>query len=530
MKKSPVATVMLVTLTVACFAYLVILFLQLFGSADYIALNNATKQVIVAIALAINLVCLLFLWIPSFRDISYLILYAFNRKKFRAYYEQMSQKKLTIDSKVLVLYCYYNEFDAKALKKSIKQSYHNYEFVLLDDSTKPEVRAEIDKVVEELKAKGHRINVVRRDNRKGFKGGAINQYLRTRDDFEYFAVADSDEILCYEFIEQMLKYFQDNSRVAGVQCRHEMRKAYTKFDEYMSVSMRPNMECFFPTRNKYGQITLLGHGMMLSKAAFWSVGGFPELVVEDTALSIRLITAGYQLQYAYNVVCEEAYPVDFVSYKKREMRWTQGDIEIAKNKILKNAILSKDVSIVSKIELLLQFRIGKVLGPFGGFVILVVTILMWALGFSSFKFGLGVMLFGLLSFVALLIAQIIFNIGKESFFKIIVTSAIVVLCCSCLAPAYVGAIIVALCGKKAHFTVTPKHSGVKYTVWDGIRYNWITLLSMAVILAATWCICGNPTPAVVMFLYACASVLITVFSNFRTKEQRLALKKTKVNN
>lgn len=522
MKKSPLGLIIVSIMTLACLGYLVGLWFQIFYSPDFVALNHTVTKVFVAIALGINLICLLVLWIPSFRELVLLVLYAFRHKKWFAYFDEMSKKKLTINPKVVVIYCYYNEFDARALRKSIKQNYNNYEFALLDDSTKPEVRAEIDRSVAELQSKGYKISVVRRDNRRGFKGGAINDFLRTHDEYEYFAVADSDEILCYDFITQMLKYFQEDKTLGGVQARHEEVKGKNFFDKCMRLKIRPEMLYSFTARTEYGGMTLHGHGMMISREAFVAVDGFPEIVVEDTGMSMKMLAKGYKIEYAYNVVCEEAFPVNYVAFKKREIRCNQGDIEVAKKGLLKQMMFSKSVPLSVKLDLFTTFRIGKVFSPFGGFFILISTIIMWALGFASVKYGIGILLFGLLSFLVTFIAMIIFNIGKESFWQIVFSVIVLFVCCGSLAPAYVGNMLLCMLGYKPTFTVTPKTES-KYTVWEGVKYNWGTIVFVSVMLIATWIICKDPAPALLMFVYAFASIFITVLSNFRTKEQRKLL-------
>lgn len=523
MKKSPAATISIIILTLLATAYVVFMWFKLFNSPEFAALDTAVARAFVAILLGINLIFLVTMWIPAFREVTWLVLYLFKRKELHLFYEEMNNKPLNTDSKVLVCYCYYNEFDERALRKSIKQNYHNYEFVLLDDSTISEIRAKVDKTAAELRAKGHKISVFRRENRKGFKGGALNNYLNSRDDYDYFAVADSDEILCYDFITQMLKYFAENEKAGGVQACHEPRKAENLFDAQTRLTLRAANHCASPIKNKYGQVTLGGHGMLLSREAFLSAGGFPEIVSEDTGLTTRLITAGYDVVYAGNVICEEACPVNYLAHKKRETRWVQGDIELSKKKLLKSVYKSKNVSFVSKIDLFITYIIARVISFLGAIVILASVVAMWAIGFTSLEYGIGLVILGALAFVISLIQMIIFNIGRESFWRIICASITVMVVMSSLLASYVGNVMRCLLGYKPTFVVTPK-KGQKFTFWDGIKYNWGTLLFMSILLAITWAICKNPAPALVMFLYALASVFVTIMSNFHTREQRRAIK------
>ena len=118
MKRSPLAVNLLCLLLLAGLAYVVYMWFAMFYSPEFTALSNDTIKVIVGIFLAINLIGVLLLWVSSFRDTIYLILYYATRKKWQAYYHEMEEKELTINSKVLLIYCYYNvsySFDIKVI-------------------------------------------------------------------------------------------------------------------------------------------------------------------------------------------------------------------------------------------------------------------------------------------------------------------------------------------------------------------------------------------------------------------------------
>ena len=521
MKRSPLAVNLLCLLVLAGLAYVVYMWFAMFYSPAFTSLSNDTIKVIVGIFLAINLIGVLLLWVSSFRDTIYLILYYATRKKWQAYYHEMDEKELTISSKVLLIYCYYNEFDAKALRKSVKQNYSNFEVVLLDDSTNEKVRAEMDKVVEELRAKGYTITVSRRENRKGFKGGALNEYLSSRDDYDYFAVMDCDEVLQYDFLTQMLKYFQDDKTLGGVQACHEPLKGTNWFDSNMRCTLRIGSYFTQLMRNKYGQLTLLGHGMVISREAWLACEGFPEVVVEDTAFSMILASKGYRIKYAYNVIAYEAVPPNYAAYKKREVRWVQGDIEVAKKGILRRAIRSKAVPLFAKIDLYSTVRIIKIFAPFSGLFILISTLVMWGLGFESTQYGIVVVLMGLLSFVVTLLELIIFNAKFESLGRAIVATAMIFVCVGSLASSYIGNVCLCLLGYKPIFVVTPK-TGEKFSLWGALKTNIGTIIFVTILFVITWIICGNPGPALLTFIYPLAAVVVSLMSNISVKSRNVA--------
>ena len=54
------------------------------------------------------------------------------------------------------------------------------------------------------------------------------------------------------------------------------------------------------------------------------------MVAEDLCFSIAARDAGYFTVFAPDVVCEEEYPVDYLAFKKRHSKWTQGNMEFIK--------------------------------------------------------------------------------------------------------------------------------------------------------------------------------------------------------
>jgi cellulose synthase/poly-beta-1,6-N-acetylglucosamine synthase-like glycosyltransferase len=95
----------------------------------------------------------------------------------------------------------FNDFSWETAKDCVNQV-HDATLYILDDSTDQEYRELVDEFVESHDA----VEVIRRDNRDGFKAGALNHAIQGID-AEYFAVVDSDERVPTGFLRQMLRYF-----------------------------------------------------------------------------------------------------------------------------------------------------------------------------------------------------------------------------------------------------------------------------------------------------------------------------------
>jgi cellulose synthase/poly-beta-1,6-N-acetylglucosamine synthase-like glycosyltransferase len=226
--------------------------------------------------------------------------------------------------KVVLVYCTCNDFSADSLLRSMRQRYGNVEVVILDDSTKPEYLAQVDAFAAE-----HGVPVVRRADRAGFKAGNLNNYLRTAT-FDYFVILDSDEIIPPDYIERSLDYFAAYDNAGIVQANHVATRNRNAFMKMFSIGVDSHWVAYQTVKDRFGFLSLLGHGAMVSRACYDAADGFPHVVSEDLCFSIAARHAGYLTVFAPDVICEEEYPVDYLAFKKRHSKWTQGNMEFIK--------------------------------------------------------------------------------------------------------------------------------------------------------------------------------------------------------
>ena len=89
--------------------------------------------------------------------------------------------------------------------------------LVLDDSDDDTI-LEVDKVVEEFQKKSFNIEVQRREDRSGFKAGALQAALRKTGE-EYIAIFDADFIPPADFLLRTIPYFEQDERLGIVQSR-----------------------------------------------------------------------------------------------------------------------------------------------------------------------------------------------------------------------------------------------------------------------------------------------------------------------
>jgi cellulose synthase/poly-beta-1,6-N-acetylglucosamine synthase-like glycosyltransferase len=90
-----------------------------------------------------------------------------------------------------------------------------------DDSTRESVRKKVDAAVISCLEQGHNVQLVRRDNRSGYKAGAmVDGMARVEDqEFEYVAIFDADFEPPEDFLYQTIVHMVRTQAAAARACR-----------------------------------------------------------------------------------------------------------------------------------------------------------------------------------------------------------------------------------------------------------------------------------------------------------------------
>jgi len=246
--------------------------------------------------------------------------------------------------KVTVIYATCNDFDARAFGSVMRLDYPCKEVLVLDDSTRAAVRAQVDRAASE-----HGVRTVRRRERRGFKAGAINDILPSLD-CEYFAVVDADEIVPPDFLRRALEYFADE-HIAFVQASHYAYNRESVWTGAMGHGVDLHWKVYQKYRNNYGVVNFLGHGALLRTEAVRAVGGFPEIVSEDIALTVELARVGFRGVFADDLLCGEAFPESFSAFRRRHKKWAMGTAEFLR--LYLGRILTAPLAWYERLDLLL---------------------------------------------------------------------------------------------------------------------------------------------------------------------------------
>jgi len=186
---------------------------------------------------------------------------------------------------------------------------------VLDDGNDDEMR--------DLAAR-HGVGYIRRERHTGAKAGNINHALPLTS-APFIVVFDSDHVADPGFLEATLGHMED-SDIAFVQTPQYY--ANTEGNRIAAASWS-QQALFFGAiargKDGLGAVFCCGTNVLFRRAAFESVGGFPEnSLTEDFELSIVLHEKGWRSAYVPDVLARGLGPEDTASYVSQQQRWARG--------------------------------------------------------------------------------------------------------------------------------------------------------------------------------------------------------------
>jgi len=219
---------------------------------------------------------------------------------------------------------------------------------VLDDST-DETQTIARECVERHQVLGLPISYIHRDNREGFKAGALQEGLKTAAG-EFVAIFDADFIPPVDFLRRTIPYFT-NPKFAMVQTRWSyINRNYSALTEVESILLDGHFAIEHSSRFRSGVFfNFNGTAGVWRREAIQDAGGWQhDTLTEDTDLSYRAQLRGWKFLYIPEVDCPSELPVEMNAFKSQQARWAKGLMQTAK-KILPR-VLRADVSPAVKAE------------------------------------------------------------------------------------------------------------------------------------------------------------------------------------
>lgn len=228
------------------------------------------------------------------------------------------------------------------------------EILILDDST-DETTQIIDQEVKKHGEKRHKIKVIRRGKRTGYKAGALNQALQHTNG-EFIAILDADFVPEPDFLLKTVPHLQNNPEVGFVQTRWgHLNRHQNRFTEAFSISLDAHHLVDQAGRYSLGLLTCFnGSAGVLRASAIRAVGGWSsETLSEDMDLSFKMQLAGWKGIYLRDVVTYGLVPSNMAAFRVQQSRWAKGSIQCAR-KHLGNVWRSPLLSFSQKLQASIQ--------------------------------------------------------------------------------------------------------------------------------------------------------------------------------
>ena len=211
---------------------------------------------------------------------------------------------------------------------------------VLDDST-DETQEIAQNAVNRKVEEGFQIVYIHRDNREGYKAGALEHGLETATG-EFVAVFDADFIPQPDFLEKTIHYFTDE-KVGMVQERWEhINREFSVLTKTQSVLLDGHFVIEHTARNRSGRFfNFNGTAGIWRKCTISDAGGWQhDTITEDLDLSYRAQSKGWKFIYLNDATTPAEIPVEMIAFKTQQHRWAKGSIQVAM-KILPNLLKSR---------------------------------------------------------------------------------------------------------------------------------------------------------------------------------------------
>ena len=227
------------------------------------------------------------------------------------------------------------------------------EIQVLDDSTDETVHT-TKAHIEKLAAKGLDIKHITRENRVGFKAGALKEGLEIAKG-EFIAIFDADFLPQPNWLKRTVPYFK-NEEIGVVQTRWgHINRNYSLLTRIQAFALDAHFTLEQVGRNSKGHfINFNGTAGVWRKECIIDAGNWEgDTLTEDLDLSYRAQLKNWKFKYLEDVETPAELPIVISAARSQQFRWNKGGAENFR-KMLWRVVKSKNISIKTKVHGLLH--------------------------------------------------------------------------------------------------------------------------------------------------------------------------------
>ncbi|XP_071705636.1 glucomannan 4-beta-mannosyltransferase 9-like [Rutidosis leptorrhynchoides] len=230
---------------------------------------------------------------------------------------------------------------------------------VLDDSTDPIIKDLVELECRRWAGKGINIKYEIRDNRNGYKAGALKQGMKHSyvKQCEFVAIFDADFQPDPDFLWRTIPFLAHNPELALVQARWK----FVNSDECLMTRMQEmSLDYHFTVEQEAGSATHAFFGFN-GTAGVWRISALNEAggwkdrtTVEDMDLAVRVSLKGWKFVYVGDLKVKNELPSTFSAYRYQQHRWSCGPANLFKKMIIEIA-KNKKVTLMKKFYVIYSF-------------------------------------------------------------------------------------------------------------------------------------------------------------------------------
>ena len=286
--------------------------------------------IIAYIIIAIYSISLLLIFFYSLAQLNLLVNYLGQKRQ-----NQTAPKFNLLDPKeipfvTIQLPVYNEEYVMERLLENIAKIEYpksKLEIQVLDDSTDDSVNVTAVRIAE-LQEKGLDIQHIRRENRTGFKAGALKEGLKIAKG-EFIAIFDADFMPSSDWLKKTVIYFKDEE-IGVVQTRWgHINREYSTLTRIQAFALDAHFTLEQVGRNAKGHfINFNGTAGIWRKDCILDAGNWEgDTLTEDLDLSYRAQLKNWKFKYLEDVETPAELPVVISAARSQQFRWNKGGAE-----------------------------------------------------------------------------------------------------------------------------------------------------------------------------------------------------------
>ncbi|XP_065006917.1 glucomannan 4-beta-mannosyltransferase 9-like isoform X1 [Musa acuminata AAA Group] len=230
---------------------------------------------------------------------------------------------------------------------------------VLDDSTDPAIKELVQIECRRWASKGVNIKYEIRDNRNGYKAGALKEGMKHNyvKQCDYVAVFDADFQPEPDFLWRTIPFLVHNPQIGLVQGRWK----FVNSNECLMTRMQEmSLDYHFTVEQQVGSSTYAFFGFN-GTAGVWRIAALNEAggwkdrtTVEDMDLAVRASLKGWKFIFLGDLKVKSELPSTLKAYRYQQHRWSCGPANLFR-KMAMDIARNKNVTLWTKVHVIYSF-------------------------------------------------------------------------------------------------------------------------------------------------------------------------------